>query len=32
VWLTVWLGARLFRRNVLKSGGAAMKRRRWTKA
>ncbi len=23
VWLTVWLGARLFRRNVLKSGGGA---------
>jgi ABC-2 type transport system permease protein len=22
VWLTVWLGARLFRKNVLKSGGA----------
>ena len=29
VWLTVSLGARLFRRNVLKSGGAAVKRRRW---
>ncbi|HEX8222658.1 MAG TPA: ABC transporter permease [Allosphingosinicella sp.] len=31
VWLTVWVGARLFRKNVLKSGGAAMKRRRWKK-
>jgi ABC-2 type transport system permease protein len=31
VWLTIWLGARLFRRNVLKSGGAAVKRRRWKK-
>ncbi|HEX8623156.1 MAG TPA: ABC transporter permease [Allosphingosinicella sp.] len=32
VWLTVSLGARLFRRNVLKSGGAAVKRRRWKRA
>ncbi|HEX6375236.1 MAG TPA: ABC transporter permease [Allosphingosinicella sp.] len=31
VWLTVWLGARLFRRNVLKSGGRSrgmLKRRK----
>jgi ABC-2 type transport system permease protein len=33
VWLTVWLGARMFRRNVLKSGGGSKaKRRRWRKA
>lgn len=32
VWLTVWLGARLFRRNVLKSGGGSKRRLRWRKA
>lgn len=32
VWLTVALGARLFRRNVLKSGGVPKRKPRWRKA
>lgn len=32
VWLTVWLGARMFRRNVLKSGGGSKRKRRWRRA
>jgi ABC-2 type transport system permease protein len=32
VWLTVALGARLFRRNVLKSGGPPKRKLRWRKS
>lgn len=32
VWLTVALGARLFRRNVLKSGGGTKRKMKWRRA